>query len=166
MRDLGSRYAQWFNARHETGGGHLFQARFGSKPVLRDEQFAQLLRYVARNPVRAGLCECAEDWRWSSHRLLLRGARDRLVAVDRVAALLGGDRGAYPRVFAPDGPLAPLDPDVSPWELRPPLSELLTRGGEVAELRHARSEGYTLMEIAAHLGIAASTVSRRLARAA
>jgi S-adenosylmethionine synthetase len=50
-----------FNDWHETGGGHLVQARFGSKPVRGDRQFAQLLRYVARNPVRAGLCERPEN---------------------------------------------------------------------------------------------------------
>jgi REP-associated tyrosine transposase len=28
----------------------------------------QLLRYIARNPVEAGLCEYPSDWPWSSYR--------------------------------------------------------------------------------------------------
>jgi hypothetical protein len=28
----------------------------------------QLLRYLARNPVEAGLCEQASDWPWGSYR--------------------------------------------------------------------------------------------------
>jgi REP element-mobilizing transposase RayT len=165
MRDLCSRYAQWFNAHHETGGGHLFQARFGSKPVLQDAQFAQLLRYVARNPVRAGLCRRPEDWRWSSHRGLLRGNPHPLVAVDRVAARLNGLSTSYGRLFDASGPLADVDPDLSPWEMRRSLPELLDRADSVAGMRAARGDGYRLREIAAHLGVSEATVSRRLARA-
>jgi putative transposase len=29
------------------------------------------VRYIAWNPVRAGLCARPEDWRWSAHRALL-----------------------------------------------------------------------------------------------
>ena len=166
MRDLCSRYAQWFNAHHETGGGHLFQARFGSKPVLRDEQFAQLLRYVAHNPVRACLCRRPEDWRWSSHRGLLQGDPHPLVAVERVAARLDGVSASYRRLFDSGGPFAHIDPDLSPWEMRPPLSELLGRVDMTAAMRAARREGYRLNEIALYLGVSEATVSRRLARTA
>ena len=169
MRDLGSRYAQWFNEWHATGGGHLFQARFGSKPVLRDAQFAQLLRYVARNPVRAGLCERPEDWLWSSHRVLMSGDPHPLVAVDRVSARLdrsGASCNSYARLFDPDGPLRDIDPDLSPWELRPALAELFAEVDPVAAVHAARREGYRLAEIATHLGVSESTVSRRLGRAA
>src|SRR4051794_18495493 len=67
MRTVGSRYVQFFNERHETGGGHLYEARYKNRVVTSDEQFAQLLRYVARNPVAAGLCATPEEWRWRSH---------------------------------------------------------------------------------------------------
>src|SRR5687768_10363974 len=30
MRDAHAQYARWFNTRHGTGGGHLFEKRFGS----------------------------------------------------------------------------------------------------------------------------------------
>ena len=38
-----------------------------------EEYFYQLVRYVERNALRAGLVARAEDWRWSSLR---RGERD------------------------------------------------------------------------------------------
>ena len=165
MRDLCSRYAQWFNARHETGGGHVFQARFGSKLVFRDAQLAQLIRYVARNPVRAGLCRHPEDWRWSSHRGLMKGDPHPLVAVERVTAQLDAFTTSYARLFDSSGPLAGIHPDLSPWEMRLPLADLL-ESADAAGMRAARREGYRLSEIAAHLRVSEATVSRRLARAA
>ena len=39
------------------------------------------LRYVALNPVRAGLVKRAADWRWSSTRQLVSSGDDGIVAV-------------------------------------------------------------------------------------
>src|SRR4051794_24565547 len=121
MRDINGRYAQLFNERHETGGGHLFQDRFGSKPVRNDAQFAQLLRYVAHNPVAAGLCDSPAGWRWSSHRALASSGSHPIVAIDRVderLAVWGGSSGGrYAALFRADGPMAHIEPDVSPWKL-------------------------------------------------
>src|SRR5262249_55908723 len=52
---------------HGTSGmGHVYQGRFKSFPVQSDEHLRTVLRYVERNPLRAGLVERAEDWRWGS----------------------------------------------------------------------------------------------------
>ena len=45
--------------------GHLFQGRFFSCP-LDDEHLWAAVRYVERNPVRAGIVAFAEDYGWSS----------------------------------------------------------------------------------------------------
>ena len=56
-----------WHAHHETSGtGHLYQGRFKSFPVQCDEHLLTLLRYVERNPLRAGLVRRAEEWRWGS----------------------------------------------------------------------------------------------------
>jgi putative transposase len=56
-----------WHAHHETGGtGHLYQGRFKSFPIQTDEHLLTVLRYVERNPVRAGLVKRAENWRWGS----------------------------------------------------------------------------------------------------
>ena len=44
----------------------MYQGRFKSFPVQDDGHFTKLLRYIERNPVRAGMVERAERWRWSS----------------------------------------------------------------------------------------------------
>jgi REP element-mobilizing transposase RayT len=58
-------YAQRFNRRYARRG-HLFGDRFASWIVDTEEHLARAIRYVLLNPVRAGLCEHAADWRWSA----------------------------------------------------------------------------------------------------
>jgi putative transposase len=57
---------RWHAHYHNVGTGHLYQGRFKSFPVAADEHLLTLLRYVERNPARAGLLERAGQWRWSS----------------------------------------------------------------------------------------------------
>ncbi|HLH32382.1 MAG TPA: transposase [Terriglobia bacterium] len=58
------KYAELFNSLYDTVG-HLWQGRFGSSAL--DEQYLlNAVRYVERNPVRAGLVARAEDFLWSS----------------------------------------------------------------------------------------------------
>jgi putative transposase len=50
------------------GTGHIWQGRFKAFPIKDDDHLLTVLRYIERNPLRAGLVERAEDWRWSSLR--------------------------------------------------------------------------------------------------
>ena len=43
--------------------GHVYQGRYKSFPVEEEDYFYQLVRYVERNALRAGLVERAEAWR-------------------------------------------------------------------------------------------------------
>ena len=56
----------WQEHRQRVGYGHLYQGRYKSFPVESDEHFYQVVRYVERNALRAGLVRQAENWRWSS----------------------------------------------------------------------------------------------------
>ena len=67
MRRLNGRYAQWFNFRHGRVG-HLLQGRFKAVLLEKGAHALELCRYVVLNPVRAGIVERVEDWRWSSYR--------------------------------------------------------------------------------------------------
>jgi putative transposase len=68
-----SRFMQWLLTahvrryhRHYHSTGHVWQGRFKAFPVQDDDYLLGLLRYVERNPVRAGLVGRSEEWRWSS----------------------------------------------------------------------------------------------------
>lgn len=75
---LHHRYAQHINNRHGWQG-HLWQERFHSF-VMDENHLLAAVRYVELNPVRAGLCGRAEDWRWSSVHAHLGIAVDDLVS--------------------------------------------------------------------------------------
>jgi putative transposase len=57
---------RWQTHRELDGQGAVYQGRFKAIPVCDDRHFLWVCRYVERNPLRAGLVERAEDWRWSS----------------------------------------------------------------------------------------------------
>jgi putative transposase len=77
LQYLNGRYGQWFNRRHRRAG-HLFGARFGSELVETDADLLEASRYIARNPLRAGLCLDPLEWRWSSHGATVGAARQPL----------------------------------------------------------------------------------------
>jgi putative transposase len=67
MQILNGQYAQNFNRQHRRSG-HLHGDRYHAEPVLTDGHMLHAFRYIAQNPVRAGLCDNPADWLWSSYR--------------------------------------------------------------------------------------------------
>ncbi len=81
MRWLTVTHTQRWHAHYPTAGtGPLYQGRFKSFPVQEDDHLLTLIRYVERNPLRAGLVQRAESYRWSSLGQRDRGERDPLLA--------------------------------------------------------------------------------------
>ena len=65
--------ARWQAAHNAIGTGHVYQSRFKNFMVQEDQHLVTVLRYVERNPLRAGTVTRAEDWRWSSLHVRLHG---------------------------------------------------------------------------------------------
>ena len=57
--------------------GHFWQKRYYDFNIRNYAQFVEKRRYIHRNPVKRGLCECPEDWPWSSFRHYATGAEGR-----------------------------------------------------------------------------------------
>jgi putative transposase len=66
MRNLGQRYAQYFNRRYDRTGA-LWEGRFRSCLVDSARYVIACQRYIELNPVRAGMVASASAYRWSSH---------------------------------------------------------------------------------------------------
>ncbi|MBA2568610.1 MAG: transposase [Actinobacteria bacterium] len=106
MQYLNGRYGQWANW-NRTERGHIFDARYGAVLVESPGHAAEVHRYIALNPVRAGLVSTPEAWRWSSYAALL-GRVQALPLLDVGAGL--ADFGSTPeearrrlRSFVADG---------------------------------------------------------------
>ena len=78
LRDTHTAYASYIN-RREGVSGHLWQGRFFSS-VLEDAHLWAAVRYVERNPVRAGLVTQAIDYPWSSAAAHARGTTDPVLS--------------------------------------------------------------------------------------
>lgn len=74
LKPLHMQYAQRINRMHDWNG-HLWQGRYFSSP-LGDNYLWAAIRYVERNPVRAGLTERPDDYPWSSAVAHCRGTID------------------------------------------------------------------------------------------
>jgi putative transposase len=163
MHWLGTCTAQSFNLRHERSG-HLYQGRFGSRLVEDDGYLLELERYLALNPVRAGLCRSPGDWLWSSYAATA-GLRPSPWFLD-AGTLLGmlGSADRYVAWVAEGVDETSLDEHgvpQPPW--RPSLTILLPDDSDRAiALAHFRY-GYNMAAIARHLGVSRSQISRRLA---
>lgn len=66
MHSINGIYAKTFNRRHGEAG-HVFERRYHSVLVEQEEHFLEVFRYLALNPVRAGICGRPEEWPWSSY---------------------------------------------------------------------------------------------------
>ena len=91
IQRLNGLYAQWWNRRHQHVG-HVFQGRFKAQIVQEDRYSLTLSRYVALNPVRAGLAARPEEWTWSSYAAIVGlSARPHFLSVDPTLRFFGLD---------------------------------------------------------------------------
>jgi putative transposase len=72
------KYTTVINAR-EGWRGYLWQGRFSSFP-MDEPHLYRAVRYVERNPVRAGMVISAEEYPWSSARCHVEGTQDPLLS--------------------------------------------------------------------------------------
>ena len=191
MRQLNGAYAQTFNRRHGRDG-HLFQGRYQARLVQTDEHLLSAVCYVVRNPLRARICERLEEWPWSSHHATIGTSPPGLVAVDVLLSHFGrprqegraryrelveiesASRPAHPIIDGDEGFIAmhlecvrpsPEYPRAHLTPPRRPLHELVTTSADVAGVAHAYLQhGYSMREIATHLGCGIATVHRRVRR--
>ena len=102
MKHLGQRYVQYVN-RTYLRSGTLWEGRFRSSIVQAETYLLRCQRYIELNPVRAGMVDSPEKYRWSSFGANALGHPDRLVTPHPVVLALGADeprrRAAYLDLF-------------------------------------------------------------------
>ena len=102
MQSLGIRYTRYFNGTRARTGT-LWEGRYRSCPIARDDYFLACSRYIEMNPVRAGLAPAPDVYRWSSYKANALGREDVLVSPHETYRRLGASdearRSAYRALF-------------------------------------------------------------------
>jgi len=70
MCQLVGQYARLFNRKHRRTN-HLFGSRYHAALIETDGHLLATVRYISRNPSRAGLVSAPHEWPWSSYRAAL-----------------------------------------------------------------------------------------------
>ncbi len=126
-----ARWMQWVTTchvrryhRHYKGSGHVWQGRYKCFPCQPRGPLMSVLRYIERNPVRAGLVKRAQDWRFSSAALAGSGSFSPAVGEKEPDPLVSAH--AHRGGQAPFRNNTETEPD--PNEPAMPLANWLVRG--------------------------------------
>ena len=74
MRHINGVYTQRYNRLYDCDG-QMFRGRYQSILIDADSYLLQLVRYIHRNPLKAGLSENLNSYTWSSHKGYLSDAK-------------------------------------------------------------------------------------------
>jgi putative transposase len=97
---LNGTYAPSFNLRHGSED-HVFGKRFRSVEIEAQGHLLEVVRHVARNPVRAGVCSRPSEGTWSSFPAVAgMTTAPRYLAADDVLGLFGRSRASARSRFA------------------------------------------------------------------
>ncbi|MEA2082288.1 MAG: transposase [Elusimicrobiota bacterium] len=98
MKRLNVTYTRYY--RRKYGGiGHLFQGRFKSFLIQKGRYLLECGIYVELNPVRAGMVEKPEDYKWNSYRVYVTGEKSDVVNLDPEYLGLHEDESERIRIY-------------------------------------------------------------------
>jgi REP element-mobilizing transposase RayT len=173
-------YSMRFNSSNGRNG-HLFQGRFFSRPVFDPTYLHNVVDYIHRNPVDAGMVPTVGSWPWSSHADWVSQS-DGTIDLSRLEELIGvtpaDARSQYLKrsaFMSSPGPknLSAYDlvrDTASMLGIDPALLESGARGDVFTEariiiLRRAAVEGHSDADLARALNCARAAISMLRKRA-
>jgi len=66
FKAFGASFVYRYNKKYDRTGG-IFNGRYYSKAINDNEYFFAVLKYIHYNPVKAGICEVIDKYKWSSY---------------------------------------------------------------------------------------------------
>ena len=92
MQNINTSYTVYIN-RTRNKFGHLFQGRYKSFIVDKENYLVELSRYIHLNPVRAGIVNRPQEYLWSSYRdYIHKGEKDAITDMDDTLILFSKRR--------------------------------------------------------------------------
>jgi putative transposase len=81
MHGVNTSYSKWFNEKYEKIG-HLWQDRYKSYVVQKDDYLIDCLNYIEYNPVRSKIALRPDEYPWSSYqsRILGEKGQDKMLS--------------------------------------------------------------------------------------
>ncbi len=99
MRHLNSVYTQRYNRRHGFDGP-LLRGRYKSILVCNDSHLLQLVRYIHKNPVKAGMVKGMPDYEWSSYKGYLSHAKKwKWLHTDYILSMIAPKKRGRSKLF-------------------------------------------------------------------
>jgi putative transposase len=87
-QSMGRCYVPYFNQKYGKSGT-LWEGRFKANSIDSEHYLLSCYRYIELNPVRAGMVEKPEEYRWSSYRCNAYGEKDDLMTPHKLYLELG-----------------------------------------------------------------------------
>ena len=96
MKTLKQRFSKWFNKRHDRKGT-LWEERFKNPLVEAGYGARKVAAYIDLNPIRAGIVDQPEDYRWCGYAEAVAGRSKARDGIERVMSgfewAKGGEQG-------------------------------------------------------------------------
>jgi len=89
MKRINQAYSRYYHQKHSCSGT-VYGTRYRVFPVTDKAYFIQLLKYIAHNPVKAGIVRHPTEYRWSAH-MEIASTRGTIVSTKRLFEILGGN---------------------------------------------------------------------------
>lgn len=180
LQYLHTSYSKYYNKKYNRSGGN-YEGRYTSKLVTSQRYYYQLLKYLAHNPVEAGIVKNAKDYKWSSHQHI-RSRHSDIINISKTLSFFPGPEGkafaSYIDLIEGDGGNKAdygLLPEKNEQKLSDSLDYILQttmkltqetisrmkRGDKTHDLLDARrnfiaqafSHGFKIKEIAGHISL-------------
>ncbi|RYD04356.1 hypothetical protein N752_13360 [Desulforamulus aquiferis] len=90
MHLINSSYGRYYNkSRKRTG--HIFNGRYKAIPIQNEQYLFAVLRYIHQNPVKAGICQRVQHYKWSSD-IDYRDNQEGLVDINILLNMMSDNR--------------------------------------------------------------------------
>jgi REP element-mobilizing transposase RayT len=107
LKQLNGLYGMYYR-KFQGGRGYVFQSRFKSTLIEKDAYLIQSIVYLLRNPVRAGIVQKSEDYKWSSINAYYSNVNDTIVDAEFVDELFGTKESLMTAIHSEGGEELPV----------------------------------------------------------
>lgn len=81
MLRLNTKYASYYNRKYDRVG-YVFRDRYKAEGIYDNKQLYSCMKYIYNNPVKAGICERAEEYLYSNYKMINEKQISRYVFLD------------------------------------------------------------------------------------